>query len=185
MKFIVALCRLLVGCLFIFSGLIKANDPLGFSYKLDEYFEIFHMTFLHGFTVYMAMGICILEVFLGIVTLVGDRMKSATWMLVGLMITSGEIVWLFTIFLAITLAMMTDTQFNFVYLLVTAIGGIAAARGVCSCTKRNDIYFAGVRTGLVNAAVLTAVTFLQPSGDQGILTMLMWNIPLEYSTSAW
>ena len=30
-----------VGILFIFSGLIKGNDPLGFSYKLEEYFEKF------------------------------------------------------------------------------------------------------------------------------------------------
>jgi len=30
--------RLFVGILFIISGLIKLNDPLGFSYKLDEYF---------------------------------------------------------------------------------------------------------------------------------------------------
>jgi hypothetical protein len=34
-------CRIAVGLLFIFSGLIKANDPLGFSYKLEEYFEVF------------------------------------------------------------------------------------------------------------------------------------------------
>ena len=27
--------------LFIFSGFIKSNDPLGFSYKLDEYFSVF------------------------------------------------------------------------------------------------------------------------------------------------
>src|SRR6478735_2062867 len=33
--------RVLVGGLFIFSGFIKANDPLGFSYKLKEYFEVF------------------------------------------------------------------------------------------------------------------------------------------------
>ena len=33
--------RFLVGGLFIFSGFIKANDPLGFSYKLGEYFEVF------------------------------------------------------------------------------------------------------------------------------------------------
>ena len=31
--------RGLVGSLFIISGLIKANDPIGFSYKLEEYFE--------------------------------------------------------------------------------------------------------------------------------------------------
>ena len=31
--------RIFVGILFIFSGLIKANDPLGFGYKLEEYFD--------------------------------------------------------------------------------------------------------------------------------------------------
>ncbi|WP_316929823.1 hypothetical protein [Sphingobacterium sp. T2] len=37
--FLLAVCRLLVGILFIFSGLIKANDPTGFGYKLQEYFH--------------------------------------------------------------------------------------------------------------------------------------------------
>jgi putative nucleotidyltransferase with HDIG domain len=102
-------------------------------------------------------------------------------MLVGLMISYGEIVWLFTIFMAITLAMMVDVDFNFVYLLVTAIGGIAAARGVHSCSKRNDIYWAGVRTGLVNASVLAAVTFLQPAQDRSLGMMLAWNVPLGFA----
>lgn len=101
-------------------------------------------------------------------------------MLVGLMITSGEIVWLFTIFSAIALALMVDINFNFTYLLVTAIGGIAAARGVVSCTKRNDIYWAGMRTGMVNASVLAVVTFLQPVGDKPLSTLLMWNLPLGF-----
>jgi hypothetical protein len=105
---------------------------------------------------------------------------SAGPMLVGLMITSGEIVWLFTIFMAITLAMMVDIDFNFVYLLTTAIGGIAAARGVHSCSKRNDIYWAGVRTGLVTASVLAAVTFLQPVQDRSLGMMLAWNLPLGF-----
>jgi putative nucleotidyltransferase with HDIG domain len=100
-------------------------------------------------------------------------------MLVGLMISAGEIVWLFTIFLSITLAFMVDPTFNFIFLLVTAIGGIAAARGVHSCQKRNDIYWAGVRTGLVNASVLTVVTFLQP-GEHSLLTLLTWNLPLGF-----
>lgn len=38
-------CRFLVGGLFIFSGFIKANDPQGFSYKLQEYFEVFGQGF--------------------------------------------------------------------------------------------------------------------------------------------
>lgn len=41
MKILVNLLRILVGLLFIFSGLIKSNDPTGFSYKLDEYFTVF------------------------------------------------------------------------------------------------------------------------------------------------
>ncbi|MCU0432843.1 MAG: hypothetical protein MUC87_05265 [Bacteroidia bacterium] len=39
------LARLAVGGLFIFSGFIKANDPVGFSYKLEEYFEVFDAGF--------------------------------------------------------------------------------------------------------------------------------------------
>ncbi len=37
--------RILVGGLFIFSGFIKANDPVGFSIKLEEYFEVFGQGF--------------------------------------------------------------------------------------------------------------------------------------------
>ncbi|HEU4716971.1 MAG TPA: BT_3928 family protein [Bacteroidia bacterium] len=37
--------RIAVGGLFIFSGFIKANDPSGFSYKLEEYFEVFGQGF--------------------------------------------------------------------------------------------------------------------------------------------
>ena len=38
MKQIVNLSRILVGVLFIVSGLIKLNDPVGFSFKLKDYF---------------------------------------------------------------------------------------------------------------------------------------------------
>jgi uncharacterized membrane protein YphA (DoxX/SURF4 family) len=41
MKLITNLLRVLVGLLFMFSGFVKFNDPLGFSYKMEEYFEVF------------------------------------------------------------------------------------------------------------------------------------------------
>jgi hypothetical protein len=74
-------------------------------------------------------------------------------MLVGLLIQSGEVVWLFAAFLAICLGIMEDL--NLPWALVSLIGGIAAARGVYSCKKRDDIYMAGVRTGLINAVLIT------------------------------
>lgn len=45
MKFLTQFSRILVGILFILSGLIKLNDPTGFSYKLDEYFSVFSADF--------------------------------------------------------------------------------------------------------------------------------------------
>ena len=40
MRTAVSIVRIIVGLLFIVSGLVKANDPLGLSYKMQEFFEI-------------------------------------------------------------------------------------------------------------------------------------------------
>ncbi|MBD1387473.1 DoxX family protein [Mucilaginibacter rigui] len=79
-------CRIAVGLLFIFSGLIKANDPLGFSYKLEEYFEVFHMTWLNGFALSMAIILCALEMILGFALLIGARAVKVVWGLLLLII---------------------------------------------------------------------------------------------------
>src|SRR3981081_4012804 len=73
------IARVLVGLLFIFSGLIKANDPLGFSYKLVEYFEVFHITFLNGFALSLAILLCALEMILGFALLIGVRAVAVAW----------------------------------------------------------------------------------------------------------
>lgn len=39
MKIILWILRVAVGLLFIFSGLVKANDPLGLTYKMNEFFR--------------------------------------------------------------------------------------------------------------------------------------------------
>lgn len=78
--------RIFVGLLFIFSGLIKANDPLGFSYKLVEYFEVFHITFLNSLALTMAIVLCSLEMILGVALLIGVRSKQVAWWLLGIII---------------------------------------------------------------------------------------------------
>lgn len=82
-------CRIAVGLLFIFSGLIKANDPLGFSYKLEEYFEVFHITFLNGFALSIAVLLCAFEMLLGFALLIGVRAVKVTWGLLLLIIFFG------------------------------------------------------------------------------------------------
>lgn len=37
----ISICRIIVGTIFVLSGLIKANDPYGTGFKLEEYFEVF------------------------------------------------------------------------------------------------------------------------------------------------
>lgn len=77
-KGLVNFSRFFVGILFIFSGLIKANDPLGFSYKLEEYFEVFHVGFLNEFAVSIAIILCALEIILGAALLFGIRAKQTS-----------------------------------------------------------------------------------------------------------
>jgi uncharacterized membrane protein YphA (DoxX/SURF4 family) len=78
--------RIFVGLLFIFSGLIKINDPLGFSYKLQEYFGVFHTTFLDGFALSLAVILCSLEIILGFALLIGVRAVQVAWGLLLLII---------------------------------------------------------------------------------------------------
>lgn len=70
-KLLLNFSRLFTGVLFIFSGLIKANDPLGFGYKLQEYFEVFHISFLHDYATAIAILLCTLEIILGAMLLLG------------------------------------------------------------------------------------------------------------------
>ncbi|GIV27073.1 MAG: hypothetical protein KatS3mg027_0887 [Bacteroidia bacterium] len=80
--------RALTGGLFIFSGFIKANDPLGFSYKLEEYFEVFKTdtglnlfdTFAH-YSLELAIFICALEMILGFTLLIGYKVRLTLWLL--------------------------------------------------------------------------------------------------------
>lgn len=68
---ITGLSRLLVGGLFVFSGVVKANDPMGFTYKLEEYFTVFGMGWLDPAAPYLAILACVVEVFVGILLLLG------------------------------------------------------------------------------------------------------------------
>ena len=81
MKYITAISRILVGVLFIISGLIKLNDPIGFSIKLSEYFSeaVLNLTFLEPFVLWLALFVVIYEILLGIFLLIGYKTKLTLW----------------------------------------------------------------------------------------------------------
>lgn len=82
-RIVLLIARILTGVVFVFSGLIKANDPVGFGYKLQEYFHVLGLQFLNEYAVSIAVVICSLEVLLGGLLLLGFWRK---WVARGLLI---------------------------------------------------------------------------------------------------
>jgi uncharacterized membrane protein YphA (DoxX/SURF4 family) len=73
--------RIVVGLLFIFSGLIKANDPLGLSYKMQEFFDLWKMTRFNEQTLWLSVVLIAFEIIAGAALLLGWRMKVVVWLL--------------------------------------------------------------------------------------------------------
>jgi uncharacterized membrane protein YphA (DoxX/SURF4 family) len=78
--------RLLVGILFIFSGLVKANDPLGLSYKMQEFFEVWNMPALDAYTLGFSIVMIVFEILAGVAVILGWRMRLFAWLLLLLII---------------------------------------------------------------------------------------------------
>jgi len=101
MKIVSYISRILVGSVFIISGLIKANDTLGFSYKLEEYFEngalayrirdwfgwdSFSLEFLVKYALLIAIIMCAAEIILGFALIFAARIKFTLYSLLSLTI---------------------------------------------------------------------------------------------------
>ena len=88
----------LLGAIFIFSGLVKLNDPVGTAYKLEEYFEVFADSvpaladfFLWFKNLSRALSIVLssLEVILGVALLLRWYLRQTLWALVTLLVFFG------------------------------------------------------------------------------------------------
>ena len=80
-KLLLKIIQWVVGLLFIFSGLVKANDPLGLSYKMQEFFSVWHLQSLNDYTLALAYTMNIFEVLAGVAVIIGWRMRLFSWLL--------------------------------------------------------------------------------------------------------
>jgi len=85
----------LIIAIFLFSGFIKLNDPIGTEIKLEEYFDVFSQDFpwmggfwksLIPFSLIFSIGLSSLEVILAIALLVNYQTKRVLWILLGLIV---------------------------------------------------------------------------------------------------
>ncbi len=94
MKLLVNICRVIVGVLFIFSGLVKANDPHGLSYKMQEFFDVWaahsslasFMHLLSDYALPFSIITITLEIIVGVGILLGIWKKFFSWLLLILII---------------------------------------------------------------------------------------------------
>lgn len=98
MRILLRILAILIGGFFIFSGFVKGVDPLGFSYKLDEYFEVFAdsaketgwlsslMIWCKNISLFLSVSMIVLEMALGWMLIFGIHMRLTTTLMLLLMV---------------------------------------------------------------------------------------------------
>ena len=83
LKKLIGFVRVFVGILFIISGFVKLNDPVGFSFKLQEYFapDVLNIEFLSPFALGLAIILVIVELVLGVALIIGYYKRLTMWLL--------------------------------------------------------------------------------------------------------
>ena len=61
MKTFANISRIFTGLVFVFSGFVKGEDPLGFAYKLEDYFIAFNWHFFIPFALFFSILLCTIE----------------------------------------------------------------------------------------------------------------------------
>jgi len=80
MRYLRFISRIVLGVVFIFSGFVKAVDPLGSAYKFSDYFHAFRLGFLDGISLPLGVLLPAFELVLGFMLLLGYRRKIVTWL---------------------------------------------------------------------------------------------------------
>jgi hypothetical protein len=81
MKIMRNVARYLIAPVFIFSGFVKAIDPLGFTYKITDYFEAFGLPWLSSLAIVFAVFLSSAELLIGLALFFKIRMKTSAWAL--------------------------------------------------------------------------------------------------------
>ena len=77
---ILLIARIIFGLVFLFSGFVKAVDPLGTAYKISDYLEAFSLTSLDFLAFPSALALIAIEFTIGFNILLNVHLKATTWL---------------------------------------------------------------------------------------------------------
>ncbi len=83
MNILTQIARIFVSITFIFSGFVKLVDPIGSSYKFEEYFgaDVLNLDFLSPYALQFSIILILAEIMLGVMLLIGFKPKLTVWSL--------------------------------------------------------------------------------------------------------
>ncbi|MDO9138564.1 MAG: DoxX family protein, partial [Lutibacter sp.] len=95
MKILTLILRLVVSFTFIFSGFVKLVDPLGSSYKFQEYFSagVLNLEFLIPYALPFSILLILAELMLGVTLLLGYLPKFTVWSLLVMILVFLFLTW--------------------------------------------------------------------------------------------
>lgn len=79
-KIVAECCRALLGAVFVFSGTVKAIDPMGGAIKIGEYLASFGLDKLQSFSVVLSFNLSAIEFTLGVCLLLGVYRRYTTFL---------------------------------------------------------------------------------------------------------
>ncbi|MDE7411460.1 MAG: DoxX family protein [Paramuribaculum sp.] len=77
--------RIIIGGIFIMSGLVKAIDLWGVVYKIEEYFSVWGVSAPRSLVEMLSLGLATAEFLLGLMLLVGAYRRTVVWGLLAMM----------------------------------------------------------------------------------------------------
>lgn len=85
-NFFAHIARLITGLVFMFSGIVKGIDPLGFAYKITDYFHAFHLMHFDSLAVTLSFLACGAEFIIGAALVLNIAPRIFSWFLLGFMV---------------------------------------------------------------------------------------------------
>lgn len=77
---VAVISRTFIGLVFIFSGFVKGVDPMGFMYKIEDYFAAYHTLWAMPLAIYLSVFLIAFEFTLGILMLLNVKVKYICWL---------------------------------------------------------------------------------------------------------